>query len=274
MSFGERAALEGLLGAVRPDLAIEIGRAEGGSLQRVAAHLRRVISFDLVDPPPAIDALANVEAHVGDSHRQLPETLAALAGGGERVDFVLVDGDHSAEGVRQDIEDLLASESISHTVIVAHDSLNEAVRNGLTAVDYESVSKVAWVEIDFVPGYVAAFRELYAQPWGGFALIVVDESGEFRGDGPLTNVSLVDQADLVWPTAAVARRRGYQGSWTPPRLVEDSELAGSRRHLADLEAELERQRSVLRAMQQSASWRMTEPLRSAKRGVLRLRARR
>ena len=38
MSFGERAALEGVVAQVRPRLAVEIGTAAGGSLARIARY--------------------------------------------------------------------------------------------------------------------------------------------------------------------------------------------------------------------------------------------
>src|SRR5215213_10756075 len=80
MSFGERAALEGLLAQLRPKLAIEIGTAEGGSLARVAAHSAEVHSFDLVPPADEARGLGNVTFHTGDSHALLPELLARFAG--------------------------------------------------------------------------------------------------------------------------------------------------------------------------------------------------
>ena len=40
MSRGERAAVEGVLAALEPALAIEIGSAEGASLRRIAPHAR------------------------------------------------------------------------------------------------------------------------------------------------------------------------------------------------------------------------------------------
>ncbi len=43
MSFGERAAFEGLLAQVKPRVAIEIGTAEGGSLKRLARILRACV---------------------------------------------------------------------------------------------------------------------------------------------------------------------------------------------------------------------------------------
>ena len=48
MSFGERAAFEGILTQLGPSLAIEIGSAEGGCLERIAARSDAVHSFDLV----------------------------------------------------------------------------------------------------------------------------------------------------------------------------------------------------------------------------------
>ena len=111
MSFGERAAIEGVVAQLQPRLAIEIGTAEGGSLRRIATHSRRTISFDLVEPKPDVQALENVELRTGDSHELLPRELERLAAAGENVDFVLVDGDHSADGAHRDMEDLLASDA-------------------------------------------------------------------------------------------------------------------------------------------------------------------
>src|SRR3954451_2296925 len=80
MHLGERFAFEGLLATLKPALAIEIGRAEGGSLRRIAAHAEIVHSFDLVPPPEALERdLDNVVFHTGDSSTQVPETLSELA---------------------------------------------------------------------------------------------------------------------------------------------------------------------------------------------------
>jgi hypothetical protein len=185
MSYGERAALTGLLATLRPELSVEIGRAEGGSLRCLAAYSTDVVSFDLVESDVVMHG---VWTYVGDSHVQLPKFLADAVAADRTVDFVLVDGDHTTEGVRQDIEDLLASPAIRHTVIVAHDSLNPEVRAGLTAVDYEAAG--AWIDLDFVPGCVVADTR---QRWRGLALIVVDATGEFHGE----DTALVDHAALI-----------------------------------------------------------------------------
>jgi Methyltransferase domain len=176
MSFGERAALEGLLSQLKPRLSIELGTAQGGSLERIAFHSERVHTFDLIDPPINRASYANVEFHVGDSHEALPDELARLVTEGRTVDFALVDGDHSADGVRQDLEDLLASPAVANTIIVLHDTVNEMVRAGIEQVHLEAFPKVAYVELDFVAGYMFREPSLLHELWGGLGLVIVDSA--------------------------------------------------------------------------------------------------
>jgi Methyltransferase domain len=176
MHLGERFTFEGLLATLRPRLAIEIGRAEGGSLRRIAAHAGTVHSFDLVPPSDALAAdLGNVVFHTGDSSLQVPETLSELAAAGGHVDFALVDGDHSAEGVRRDAEALLASDACRRTAIVFHDAANDIVRAGLEAVRFHEHPKVALELLDFVPGFVVESGVYAMQIWNGLGLVVLDE---------------------------------------------------------------------------------------------------
>jgi hypothetical protein len=176
MWAGERAALEGVLSALRPRLSIEIGTAQGGSLRRIAAHSGAVHAFD-VDPAVAevVRAVPNAIAHVGDSAATLPPVLAELAAAGHNVDFALVDGDHSAAGVQRDVRALLASPACSRTVVILHDSANEAVRDGLEALGLPDHPKVRVWMPDFVPGYlVGARHERAGEIWEGLALAVLD----------------------------------------------------------------------------------------------------
>ncbi len=114
--------------------------------------------------------------HTGDSHKLLPELLAPFAEQGRNVDFALVDGDHSAEGVQRDIEDLLNSDAVRNTLILIHDVNNEQVRRGVDAVRYRTWPGVAYVELDCVPGYMFSEERLRHELWGGLGLIVVDAS--------------------------------------------------------------------------------------------------
>jgi hypothetical protein len=175
MSLGERAALEGVLSQARPSLSIELGTAQGGSLQRIAHYSDEAHTFDLIAPEFDADRFPNVTFHIGDSHELLPEVLEKLAEEGRNVDFVLVDGDHASEGVRRDLEHLLESPAVGSTIIVLHDTLNEWVRNGVTAVPITSYPKVVHYELDFVPGYLLR-EEPHSELWGGLGLIVIDST--------------------------------------------------------------------------------------------------
>jgi len=118
------------------------------------------------------DAPANVTLHVGDSKEVLPRLLRELEQDGQNVDFVLVDGAHEAEGVERDVRSLLASNAVSRTVIVLHDTANEAVRWGIGRAQPADHAKVTYLDLDFVAlsQRSSALRNL----WGGLGLMVVD----------------------------------------------------------------------------------------------------
>jgi hypothetical protein len=174
MSFGERAALEGVLAQLRPQLAIEIGTAEGGSLARIAAYSAEVHSIDLTHEEVAVELPDHVTLHTGPSEQLLPGLLEEFAEAGRLVDFALVDGDHSFEGVANDLRMLLQSPTTPRSVIVVHDSMNEEVRAGIESIELDAYEKIVYHEFDFVPGYV--YREGIARHsvWGGIALILCD----------------------------------------------------------------------------------------------------
>lgn len=172
MSFGERAALEGLLSQLRPHLAVEVGSAAGGSLRRIAHHSERVHTFDLVRPAPSVAHRPNVRLHTGDSRFLLPEWLEELR---RPIDFALIDGDHSPEGVRADLAALLESRWCRRTVFLLHDSAHEATRAGILAA-LQTASGVVYQDMDFLPGYVFARGGFAGERWGGFALIVTGDA--------------------------------------------------------------------------------------------------
>jgi hypothetical protein len=194
MHYGERFALEGLLTTLKPALSIEIGRAEGGSLRRIAAHSGHVHSFDLVEESSTLRGdVDNVTFHTGDSSVQVPETLAELAAAGRSVDFALVDGDHSAEGVRRDADALLASPACRTTAIVFHDAANDDVRAGLEAVGFADHPKVALAMLDFVPGFLVEHGVYRHHIWNGLGLVVLSEG---RSAAPITEAWRYDAAAL------------------------------------------------------------------------------
>jgi hypothetical protein len=210
MAPGERAAIEGLLSDLKPRLSIEIGTAQGGSLERIAAHSDEVHTFDL-GAEVEQDAFPNVTFQRGDNHVLLPRLLARLEREGRNVDFVLVDADHTREGVRRDLEDLLASGAARRTYIVLHDTMNEDVARGLAAVDFDAHPKVVFVDLGFV-----ALRQAprgLQEIWGGLGLVICDADAtlgvvpERRDhDGSLPAALAVGVWRLLAPARAAKQR--------------------------------------------------------------------
>ncbi len=241
MSFGERAALDGILSQRKPRMAIEIGTYEGGSLRFLASHCAHVHTFDLDDLIKDRAGLKNVTFHTGDSKLLLPELLRSLEADAQDVDFALVDGDHSAEGVRRDLANLLDSSATRSTLILLHDTMNEETRAGIEGVELSARSNVVYHELDFVPGYEFVGGHFDGQLWGGLGLVVTgDRSVSGYGESP-----------------AQTRYR------EPFQLLHDARRL--RAELDDALRQLEVSRRWLIAIQSSLSWRMTEPLRWAKR---------
>ncbi|MHB1536959.1 MAG: methyltransferase domain-containing protein [Acidimicrobiales bacterium] len=230
MSHGERAALEGILAQLQPRLAIEIGTAQGGSLGRIAAYSDEVHSFDLVRPEE-VPNFESVTFHTGDSHRLLPETLAQFADAGRSVDFVLVDGDHTADGVRRDLEDLLMSEAVRRTLIVLHDTMNDVVRDGIEAADLEGNPKVALVDLDFVPGHLSRRGPYRLQFWGGLGVVVVDGTRDRDRASPVRDDRFYELISLLRPVRDamldLEHRRGAVDA-LPAKVIEDRMREGSR----------------------------------------------
>ena len=284
MSLGERAAVEGVLAQLKPGLAIEIGTAHGAGLRRIATYGDEVHSFDLTEP--SLPVPDNVTLHTGDSHELLPAYLAEVAAQGRNVDFVIVDGDHSPEGVRRDLEDLLDSPALSRSMILVHDTANERVRSGVDAVRFAAWPKVTHVDLDWIPGRLFAEPGLRNELWYGLGLVLVDVAAtvwgspvyeqRYQPSAPL----LAELRDLV-----LARERESLPGEDPVEVMRvrarrlTLELAGVRVRQLELDAELARVRLALIASEErreradrtlqdvmgSASWKLTKPLRGAKR---------
>ena len=176
MSFGERAALEGVLAQLRPRLAVEIGTAEGGSLERIAAYSDEVHSIDVTHEPVSRELPRHVVFHTGRSAELLTPLLGSFVGAGRRLDFALVDGDHSFEGVRADLLALLASPATDRSVILVHDTMNAEIRAGIESLRLEDYPKIVYYELDFVPGYMYQEGECRGAVWGGIGLLLTDTS--------------------------------------------------------------------------------------------------
>jgi hypothetical protein len=256
MSPGERAALEGVLSFVEPRLSIEIGTYSGGSLESISARSAKVHSFDLASHPSLTqERFPNVEFHIGDSHELLPLFLRELELSDRTIDFVFVDGDHSADGVRRDVLDLLESPCTPETVILVHDTLNADVRTGLERVDFSTFDSVCFVDLDLVQGRVAKDGPQANKLLWGLGMVVTG-----------------DRLGVAWPTqySAPELYAGLSRSLVESGAID--EPFGSSQ-LVELHDEVAHLKSVLRRMERSASWRVTRPLRDLKAGARRLRRR-
>jgi hypothetical protein len=178
MTNCERFALAGLLKRLQPKLSLEIGTYMGGSLQVLAQFSKAVISVD-IDPTVATrlaGKFPNVEFRSGDSSHLLPDLVRELNASKRPVGFVLIDGDHSAEGVRRDIESLLELQPQQEVVFILHDSFNPACREGMRTANWAKSPFVHQVELDFIPGIYHYEAIDTAEPrsmWGGFACAVL-----------------------------------------------------------------------------------------------------
>jgi hypothetical protein len=185
MSPAEQAALIFLLSQLRPKIGIEIGTRFGGSLQVLSRYCEHVYTIDIdPDVPTRLsEKFPNVDFLVGPSDQNLPPLLEKLQREQAPLAFALVDGDHSPEGVRKDIDYLLQFRPTVPFYIIMHDSFNPGCREGLRRARWSSNPYVHAVELDFVAGIVNPSPTFRGQLWGGLALAVLlpnERTGRFE----------------------------------------------------------------------------------------------
>ncbi len=175
MTAAERYTLISILSELKPDYAIEIGTAQGGSLSVIARFSKKVYSLDINSrcAEQLGPRFANVEFVTGESQKTLPPLISQLQQSNVSLSFALVDGGHSAESVKQDIKNLLTFKPIQPFYILMHDSFNPDCRRGMVEVDWAANPYVHFVEFDFVPGVFLDWPEVNREMWGGFALALL-----------------------------------------------------------------------------------------------------
>ena len=154
MTRCEKYAFNALLEHIKPEVAIEIGTYKGGSLQIISKHAQKVYSIDISDEYKADlqDKFDNVDFSYGDSKELIPKTFKRIADSGKKVEFVLIDGDHTTEGVKSDIESVLQYRPESDMYIVFHDSFHPKSRKGIVKANWNVSKYVHYVEVDYIPG--------------------------------------------------------------------------------------------------------------------------
>jgi hypothetical protein len=175
MQFSERAALLYVLTRMKPEVSIEIGTFQCGSLRPISAASKHVFTFDIDENQHRVRPLfRNVTFITGDSAVTLPGVIDQLNRGKDEVNFILVDGSHEEAGVTADLLQCLKYiPKRRATMILAHDSSNPAVRAGLMNVDWNAFPHVHTVDLDFVPGMLYDRPDISGQIWGGLAAILM-----------------------------------------------------------------------------------------------------
>lgn len=207
MSFAEKFAISGILSHRRPVVSLEIGSLEGGSLSVASKYSERVIS---IDPNPDVkarlaDRFDNVEFITGYSQEELPGVIQGLNDRQEDLGYVLIDGDHTEEGVRKDIEEVLKFQPKSPLWILMHDSFNPGCRKGIKSIDWAANPHVHWVNYDFVPGFLNSVPGVVDEMWGGLALAYFEATPR---EGKLMYGELLGrQFDKLFPLSAHAERK-------------------------------------------------------------------
>ena len=172
MQNGERVALLYALSRCNPDISIEIGTYLGGSLRPISAASRHVYTLDIDDR--RINGLSNVDFIAGDSSVTLPPIIRLINHSERELNFVLIDGDHSEDGVRRDIKSCLQYRpKRSPAIILMHDSSNPDVRRGIATAPWADCPFIHHVDLDYVHGLLFDREDIRGQIWGGFAMAVM-----------------------------------------------------------------------------------------------------
>ena len=173
----ERIALTGVLARVRPRAALEVGVYYGGSLSLAAQFATRIIAID-IDPAvrTRFTLPHNAELLIGHSPKMIPHALAMFEKLGLPLQYVLIDAEHSTEGVRRDIGLVLQYRPKTPMVMLIHDSGNPSCRAGILSADWNSSPYLHFVQCDFVPGQIIehSIRGDQGEVWGGLALAYFD----------------------------------------------------------------------------------------------------
>lgn len=208
MSRWEKYAFASLLETVNPELAIEVGTYQGGSLQIIASKAAQVYSIDISEScrEELGDQFPNVTFLTGNSKQLLPELLGSIQQERRNLGFILIDGDHSTEGVRDDINSVLQYVPTVPLYVVCHDSFNPACRKGMLQAAWSSSPYVHYVEIDYIPGtwHFEGFDT--AEPksmFGGFALACLKPQP--REGELVVHQSLRGTFDTIYPRSSHVR---------------------------------------------------------------------
>lgn len=210
MTRCEKYAFEKLLQIADTEVAIEIGTYKGGSLQLISRNAEHVYSLDI--SPTCKEELGsqftNVDFRTGDSKALIADVLDEIRQRGSQLGFVLIDGDHTTEGVRGDINAVLQHVPDRDMYVVFHDSFNPPAREGILSAAWQDCPYVHFVEVDYVPGvyHDQAFDTAPARSmYGGLAVALLKP--EPRQDPLVIHQSQKGLFDVVFQSSCHANKK-------------------------------------------------------------------
>lgn len=170
MSRAERFTLIYFLQKIKPGITIEIGTYNGGSLQVISKYSGHVYA---IDNDPSVekklnDHFTNVTFNIGDSKEIVPKLAETLSHQQLHPEFVLIDGDHSTQGVYTDLTNILSIRPVKDCYVFLHDTFNPDCRKGIKNYNFSENPYVHYVDLDFVPGEM-----IKGKMWGGLGLVIL-----------------------------------------------------------------------------------------------------
>lgn len=181
MTRAERFTFVSLLNELKPKVAIEVGTFMGGATEKLAIHCTKVYTLDIVNKANLLPDYKNINYIQGNSSDTLPELVNNINDSTEIVNFILIDADHTANGVKRDIENVLRLAPKEDIVILVHDSAMQQCREGILKVDYQQYSHVTYVDLDFITGVYNGVLKINKSLTGGFAIIYLSPTERSGG---------------------------------------------------------------------------------------------
>ena len=143
--------------------------------------------------------------------------------------------------------------------------MNPDCRSGIESIAFADYPKVRCVELDFLTGYMGATEPFVGQLWGGFGVVLLDSARDLG-----IAASIEGDPRYFDAHSMIERLGGSCDRAASPAASAEGGAAGDAEHRAEtLAAQLDEQRRLLESVERSASWRLTAPLRAAKRALRR-----
>lgn len=182
MSRAEKYCLIGLLETLRPEVSIEIGTYQGGSLQVIHHYSGKVYSIDISPAPKQFleSKFPDVSFIVGQAGNEIHQLFREIEAQGKKLEFILVDGDHTKKGVAADLKVILSYPHKHPLTIIMHDSFNPQCRMGIRSAASADFPMISYVELDYITGSFW-HNDTYREMWGGFAIMKLDPAKKETG---------------------------------------------------------------------------------------------